>query len=167
MNNCPTCYQHTIASCTQTIQLNIKLAPNATYTITVTDKFGNVFVTSATTNSGGALTLDVSNFPPYLFSSYGGTLQLQFYASNNCNPAPFTICEVEYTCIIIKVVEVLGDDGSNHTALIPCCDDGSSGTTNPDADPNTPGEGSGSSGGNTGGGTTSGGSTGGNGEPKP
>lgn len=85
MNNCPTCYRHTIASCTKIIRIANGLPPIATFTITFTDKFGSVFVTSGNSNSFGMLQINTENLPPYLLNPHAGDVTVQFYSS--CGPA--------------------------------------------------------------------------------
>lgn len=119
MNNCPTCYPHIIASCTETIQIKSSTISYGQYTATVTDKFGNVFVTYAA-STGGIVSIDLAELPPYLFNSFGGTFQIQLYGDKSCVPINFKFCGLDYTCIQVKVVEVRGDE---HAAIayIPCC----------------------------------------------
>lgn len=119
MNNCPTCYQHTIASCTKTIHIVRGLSPTTTYTVTITDKFGSVFVTSANSNINGGIQINTDDFPPYLLNPYAGDVTIHFYSS--CGAADLTFCEVMYTCIQLHIVEVTGDDGSGNIAQLPCC----------------------------------------------
>jgi len=112
---CTTCYEATIPNCVESVAFAFNF-PDGDYTITVTDRHSNVFVTSATATDGD-LTLQATDLPPYLLSPYGGAFKVQFYAGTDCSPVELIYAYGEYTCIDMTVNNTVGGETN---VTIPC-----------------------------------------------
>jgi hypothetical protein len=95
--DCSTCFTDFIAKCNLELQVYAQLAPLSDYTWIITDKFGNKYQGTLTTDSDGFWAIPVDQLPPGLLTQYSGLFSLEVQDSG-CKPVKFKIAQ-EYNCI--------------------------------------------------------------------
>jgi hypothetical protein len=99
--DCSTCFTDFIAKCNLEVQVYAQLAPLSDYTWIITDKFGNKYQGTFTTDADGFWTIPVDQLPPGLLTQYSGLFTLEVQDSG-CKPVKFKIAQ-EYSCIDFTV----------------------------------------------------------------
>ena len=70
--------------CDNSFTFPIALVPNTDYAYLLTDKFGNKYKDTFTSNSDGSLTINKSDFQEFTFTSATGTNLETILISKNC-----------------------------------------------------------------------------------
>lgn len=131
---CNDCFYDYIVRCIDALYVNAQLAPAATHTWVITDKFGHQYEGAFTTDAAGFWSIPISSLPAGLLTEYSGDFTLQVYDAT-CAPVRFKIAQ-EYTCINFsvkggtRVKDTLGCDftcvgtgeGGVQTAVFPFVD---------------------------------------------
>jgi len=102
---CEECKQLILDECASTWTLPTNLTPSTEYQLVLIDKFGKRYVLYITTDLGGSVVLDASDFPDGLFTQYSGAFKLMFLNGNCETDQVFTVCDVEYECLNLVFAE--------------------------------------------------------------
>ena len=122
------------AECDNSFTFPIALVPNTDYAYLLTDKFGNKYKDTFTSNSDGSLTINRSDFQEFTFTSASGNFTLSIKEHiNSCNNINFVYCDAEFdsitfsfsknnlnlmpTCEIIRTCLGISDNGSESSFL--------------------------------------------------
>lgn len=102
MEVCSTCFQATVAECSETITLALGLAADTDYTWKITDGFGSTYTDDVTSNGTGQIEIDADELPDGFLSPSQATFKIEVFTSAGLIQA-FTINEIDYTCIQVDV----------------------------------------------------------------
>lgn len=98
---CNCCFEDYISNCTTSLQVNAILLPLTEYTWIITDKDGNKYSGTETTDDDGYLTIALNQLPEGLFTQYSGNFKLEIQ-DGSCKPINFMIAG-SYNCISFNV----------------------------------------------------------------
>lgn len=99
--SCSHCFTDYIAKCETEITVYAQLTPLSDYTWIITDKFGNKYQGTFTTDADGFWSIPVDELPAGLLTQYSGEFTLEVQDSG-CKPVKFKIAQ-EYNCIQFTV----------------------------------------------------------------
>ena len=104
------------SECKDSFTFPISLTPNTDYAYLLTDKFGNKYKNTFTSNSDGLLTINKSDFQDFTFTSASGNFTLSIKEHmNSCNNINFVYCDAEFESITFSF-------SKNHLNLMPTCE---------------------------------------------
>lgn len=104
------------SECEDSFTFPISLTPNTDYAYLLTDKFGNKYKDTFTSNSDGSLTINKSDFQDFTFTSASGNFTLSIKEHmNSCNNIKFVYCDAEFESITFSF-------SKNHLNLMPTCE---------------------------------------------
>lgn len=110
---CETCFHSQIPSCADEIIVDAALTPATDYKWVITDKFGNKYTATETTDGTGLLTIDVvADLPEGLLTEHAGDFLLEIFDTNDVIQE-FTYDTVDYSCINFSVFNATGDFTAN------------------------------------------------------
>ena len=104
------------SECEDSFTFPISLTPNTDYAYLLTDKFGNKYKNTFTSNSDGSLTINKSDFQEFTFTRASGNFTLSIKEHmNSCNNINFAYCDAEFESITFSF-------SKNHLNLMPTCE---------------------------------------------
>lgn len=119
--NCNKTYKQDVPGCVDFIALNFDLEPLTPYQVSFTFPNGMVLKTRLTTNGGGVINLTKDNLLDGFWNDGTGEVVIEINEITSlCVPVPITLCEVEYSQIILNFTKVL-IDSTYRTEEVPCC----------------------------------------------
>ena len=119
--NCNKTYKQDVPGCVDFIALNFDLEPSTPYQVSFTFPNGMVLKTRLTTNGGGVINLTKDNLLDGFWNDGTGEVVIEINEITSlCVPVPITLCEVEYSQIILNFTKVL-IDSAYRTEEVPCC----------------------------------------------
>lgn len=103
-HECETCHELSFADCTQILVPSL-LAANTAYTVHLTDKFGNHYQKTITTNGAGAFVLtDGDGLPTGFFNKWAGDIEVKItLLPNSLDFVDINIGGSNKQCIIISI----------------------------------------------------------------
>jgi hypothetical protein len=119
--NCNATYKQDVPGCIDFIALNLDLESTTAYQVTFTFANGMVLKTRITTNAGGTLSLSKDGLLSGFWNDGTGEVVITIQdLTALCVPLTFTLCEVEYSQIVLNFTKILIDDDVR-TENVPCC----------------------------------------------
>lgn len=119
--NCNKTYKQDVPGCVAFIALNFDLEPLTPYQVSFTFPNGMVLKTRKTTNGGGVINLTKDDLLDGFWNDGTGEVVIEINEITSlCVPVPITLCEVEYSQIILNFTKVL-IDSTYRTEEVPCC----------------------------------------------
>jgi hypothetical protein len=119
--NCNATYKQDVPGCIGFIALNLDLESTTAYQVTLTFVNGMVLKTRITTNAGGTLSLSKDGLLSGFWNDGTGEVVITIQdLTALCVPLTFTLCEVEYSQIVLNFTKMLIDDDVR-TEHVPCC----------------------------------------------
>ena len=116
MSACSSVLFMQFSECEDSFTFPISLTPNTDYAYLLTDKFGNKYKNTFTSNSDGSLTINKSDFQEFTFTSASGNFTLSIKEHmNSCNNINFVYCDAEFESITFSF-------SKNHLNLMPTCE---------------------------------------------
>ena len=116
MSACSSVLFMQFSECEDSFTFQISLTPNTDYAYLLTDKFGNKYKNTFTSNSDGSLTINKSDFQDFTFTSASGNFTLSIKEHmNSCNNINFVYCDAEFESITFSF-------SKNHLNLMPTCE---------------------------------------------
>lgn len=113
---CPSCYQATIKSCSESIVLTAGLTPSTTYYWVIKNKFGKLYQRQATTDVNGNLTIDLTVLPEGATNEFSGFFELTLKEGTNyLNNVNMTFGEKAYGCVMFDFAAI--DDTNAHNVI--------------------------------------------------
>lgn len=111
--SCQSCFEANVAECPDSISVIGQLNAATNYSVVITDKFGERFIQTVTTDSGGSFIIDVSQIPPGTFNRHAGNFTIEvFEALTDCEPQSLTFCcdgvDKDYKCIVMSFYQSEG-----------------------------------------------------------
>jgi hypothetical protein len=73
---CDGCYAASYADC-EDLTFPVGLTPSTAYKVIIENHFGQKYSQTVTSDTGGAITVDIDQFPTAFFSPYGGFYTLE------------------------------------------------------------------------------------------
>lgn len=117
MNICYTYFPAQAAVCSESLLIKANLSVSGSYTCILTDKFNNRYTSSLSVDSQGSVSLDLTQFPQGLFTSFAGTFQLTIYNQADNTPVPAIMCGTTYNGFTITFYNT---NGGQTTSVIEC-----------------------------------------------
>lgn len=100
---CETCHELFFADCTD-ISIPSMLAANTVYTAHITDKFGNHYKKTITTNGIGNFTLNSTGLPSGFFNKWAGDIEVKItLLPNSTDYVDIPVGGSNKKCIIITI----------------------------------------------------------------
>jgi hypothetical protein len=119
--NCNATYKQDVPGCIDFIALNLDLESTTAYQVTFTFANGMVLKTRITTNAGGTLSIDKNELLEGFWNDGTGEVVITIQdLTALCVPLTFTLCEVEYSQIVLNFTKIL-IDADQRTENVPCC----------------------------------------------
>ena len=119
--NCNATYKQDVPGCIEFVALNFDLEATTQYQVTFTFANGMKLTTRLTTNAGGRISLTKDELLPGFWNDGTGEVVIQiFELTDLCTPIVLTLCEVEYSQIILNFTKILIDE-EIRTENVPCC----------------------------------------------
>ena len=115
--NCGSAYTQTIGGCIERIALDLGLTGDTDYTIQFRFENGAILERTYTTDASGLITLAKNNDLAGFWNEGTGLVLFNVYATDSCEAEVITICEVEYTDLVINFQYV---DTEATEAEFPC-----------------------------------------------
>lgn len=120
--NCNQTYKQDIPGCIDAIALNFDLDATTEYQVKIIFANGMAITTRLTTNGGGVLNLTKDGLLEGFWNDGTGEVVLQIFdITTQCLPIPITLCEVEYSQIVLNFTKIIIDDAIR-TENVPCCE---------------------------------------------
>lgn len=98
---CSTAFHDYLVSCEDAILINTQLTPSTDYQWVITDKFGNQYSGTGTTDAEGRLSVEVEDLPAGLLNPYGGAFTL-WVQNTDCQRVPLKMAR-NYDEIVFDV----------------------------------------------------------------
>ena len=122
LQTCGTIFTVELPACVQSIVVNGDLTPSTSYYFKITDKHGNKYSNSATTDINGDFIISATDFIKGLFNPYAGAFLLEVFSSSiSCSPLNITLCGNEYSAVSMTFANVFTESVLS-TFKIGCCD---------------------------------------------
>lgn len=119
--NCNKTYKQDVPGCIDFIALNFDLENTTEYQISFTFPNGMVLKTRKTTNAGGVINLTKDDLLDGFWNDGTGEVVIEINELTSlCVPVTLTLCEVEYSQIILNFTKIL-IDADQRTENVPCC----------------------------------------------
>jgi len=119
--NCNATYKQEVPGCIDFIALNLDLEATTIYEVRFTFANGMVLKTRITTNAGGTLSLSKDGLLSGFWNDGTGEIIIQiFELTDLCTPVILTLCENDYSQIVLNFTKVL-IDAAIRTENVPCC----------------------------------------------
>ena len=99
--NCGNAYTQSIPGCIETIVLDLGLIPDTDYTIQFNFQNESILERYYTTDVDGKITLTKNADLEGFWNEGDGPVLFNIYATDSCDAQVVTICEVEYTDLIL------------------------------------------------------------------
>lgn len=103
MNECSTCFDSVLSNCPTGITLNAHLTPLTDYKWVITDKFGNKYTDTVTSDADGAIIIDDAALPDGFFSAHAGEFSIQVLNPLTNTPQSMKLCQY-FDCINVSIV---------------------------------------------------------------
>lgn len=108
--SCQTCFNVEVPECPSSILLKAGLQANTAYYIWITDKFGEVYKQSCTSDANGSVLLSVSGIPTGTLNRHAGNFIIEArLADSNCEPELMQFCcdgvSTNYSCVCASFVQ--------------------------------------------------------------
>lgn len=115
MSFCSTCFEATLKSCPDFINISAGLAADAEY-YWVIRRGNKVRQKLVTTNAEGVLSIDATDFPDGYFNAFSPWTELQIReGANYLNVVTLSINGEDYDCINLSFSDIEGDEGANNS----------------------------------------------------
>jgi hypothetical protein len=119
--NCNATYKQDVPGCIEFVALNLDLTANIEYQVSFTFTNGMQLKTRLTTNGGGVLSLTKDELLEGFWNDGTGEVVITIEALTAlCVPLTLTLCEVEYSQIVLNFTKIL-IDADQKTENVPCC----------------------------------------------
>lgn len=101
LTTCSDAFYDYLVDCDETLRVNAVFIPLTPYTWVITDKFGNEYSGSVTTDADGQMDIAVADLPDGLLNPYSGTFTLRIQ-DTECQWLPLKMMKV-YDSVVFEV----------------------------------------------------------------
>lgn len=101
LTTCSDAFYDYLVDCDETLRVNAVFIPTTQYTWVITDKFGNEYSGSVTTDADGQMDIEVADLPEGLLNPYSGTFTLRIQ-DTECQWLPLKMMKV-YDSVVFEV----------------------------------------------------------------
>ena len=107
INICDLCYEMTGEACYSALFFEAGLTPSTAYTVWIEDKNEHLYTQSVTTDSGGDITLDLTDFDEGMFNAFSGSYIVTVSTSATSQTIEeLTIQGQAYQCIKVTFQDI-------------------------------------------------------------